>query len=200
MRKSLSMLLSVVAGIAIASGTAFAAEGAQSQNKEPRKHKVVAGESLSTVAEKYQLESWRPLWNANTSLTNPDQLNVDEELVVPEGPTTDRPLPAGYGEPVASAAVSAAPASGYRTAPKRAAVTRPLTGDLASRVRMKESGGNYATNTGNGYYGAYQYDVGTWGGYGGYRYASDAPPAVQDAKFAETYAQRGCSPWPNTCN
>lgn len=29
-------------------------------------------------------------------------------------------------------------------------------------VRQCESGGNYATNTGNGFYGAYQFTVGTW--------------------------------------
>lgn len=63
-------------------------------------------------------------------------------------------------------------------------------------LKMCESGNNYAANTGNGYYGAYQYDIGTWANFGGYRLPSDAPPAVQDAKFAQTYAARGASPWP----
>lgn len=63
-------------------------------------------------------------------------------------------------------------------------------------LKMCESGNNYGTATGNGYYGAYQYDVGTWNNYGGYHLPSQAPPEVQDAKFQQTYAARGGSPWP----
>ncbi len=165
---------------------------------EPKKHTVAAGESLSMIATSNQLESWRPLWNANANLQNPDHINPGEELIVPTDPTVDRPLPAGYGEPTP---VAVAPSSqGYRAPSQGKVVTGSApSGDILSRIRMRESGGNYATNTGNGYYGAYQYDAGTWNNYGGYRVASDAPPAVQDAKAAETYARRGCNPWPSTC-
>lgn len=68
--------------------------------------------------------------------------------------------------------------------------------DVWARLRQCEAGGNYAINTGNGYYGAYQYDLGTWANYGGFRYPSDAPPNVQDQKARETQAARGWSPWP----
>lgn len=66
-----------------------------------------------------------------------------------------------------------------------------------AQLRECEAGGDYAKNTGNGYYGAYQYDIGTWGNYGGYTRPDLAPPSVQDAKAQETFAQRGASPWPN---
>ena len=79
-------------------------------------------------------------------------------------------------------------------------VSTPLktshTGDGWEALRNCESGGNYATNTGNGYYGAYQYDLSTWANYGGYARPDLAPPAVQDAKAQETFAARGSSPWP----
>lgn len=71
------------------------------------------------------------------------------------------------------------------------------TNDGWAYLRQCESGGNYAANTGNGYYGAYQYDLSTWGNYGGYARPDLAPPAVQDAKAQETYARRGASPWPS---
>jgi resuscitation-promoting factor RpfB len=48
------------------------------------------------------------------------------------------------------------------------------------KLRDCESGGNYQDNTGNGYYGAYQFSLGTWDslGYGGL--PSSAAPSVQD--------------------
>lgn len=69
-------------------------------------------------------------------------------------------------------------------------------GAALAKLRQCEAGGRYDRNSGNGYYGAYQYDVRTWGGYGGYTYASDAPAAVQDQKVWETYQRRGWQPWP----
>ncbi len=64
-------------------------------------------------------------------------------------------------------------------------------------ARLRSCEGSYGSNTGNGYYGAYQFDIGTWGGYGGYSNAAEAPPAVQDQKAWETYQARGWSPWPS---
>ncbi|MBL8159145.1 DUF348 domain-containing protein [Candidatus Saccharibacteria bacterium] len=78
---------------------------------------------------------------------------------------------------------------------KRGSVDAALA-DAMARLRQCEAGGRYDRNSGNGYYGAYQYDVSTWAGYGGFRLPSEAPPAVQDAKAAETYGRRGWSPWP----
>jgi uncharacterized protein YabE (DUF348 family) len=53
-------------------------------------------------------------------------------------------------------------------------------GEWLLALRTCESGGNYADDTGNGYYGAYQFSLGTWErlGYGGL--PNDAAPAVQD--------------------
>lgn len=78
--------------------------------------------------------------------------------------------------------------------------TPKFTGDLSAafaHLRACEAGGNYSTNTGNGYYGAYQYNEGTWANYGGYRLPSDAPAQVQDQKALMTYQARGWSPWPS---
>jgi hypothetical protein len=60
---------------------------------------------------------------------------------------------------------------------------------------MCESGGDYSANTGNGFYGGYQFDSGTWDAYGDPKYAeaSDAPPAVQDAAAASVPYDA----WPN---
>ena len=49
-----------------------------------------------------------------------------------------------------------------------------------AKLRQCESGGNYQDNTGNGYYGAYQFSLGTWQRLGNSGLPSDAPPTVQD--------------------
>jgi transglycosylase-like protein len=63
-------------------------------------------------------------------------------------------------------------------------------------IKQRESGGDYrAQNPSSSASGAYQVLDGTWGGYGGYQRAGDAPANVQD-KFAQSlYAQHGSSPW-----
>jgi peptidoglycan hydrolase CwlO-like protein len=73
-----------------------------------------------------------------------------------------------------------------------------LAAELAA-LRQCESGGNYATNTGNGYYGAYQFSLSTWQGLGYSGLPSDAPPAIQDQAAARLEAQGGWGQWP-TCS
>jgi Transglycosylase-like domain len=70
------------------------------------------------------------------------------------------------------------------------------SGDPWAQLRQCESGGNYSTNTGNGYYGAYQFDIGTWRAYGGSGLPSDASPAEQDRRAKMLYRARGWAPWP----
>jgi hypothetical protein len=62
-----------------------------------------------------------------------------------------------------------------------------VDGDVVSRLmgalRRAESSGNYRARSGSSSAsGAYQYVRGTWGGFGGYTEAWQAPPEVQDAK------------------
>jgi resuscitation-promoting factor RpfB len=79
-----------------------------------------------------------------------------------------------------------------------AKLTNTFNGSFAEALaRLRSCEGSYTTNTGNGYYGAYQFDKQTWGGYGGFAVASDAPPGVQDEKAWLTYQRRGWQPWPS---
>ena len=75
------------------------------------------------------------------------------------------------------------------------AASAATSSDFA-RLRMCESGGNYHINTGNGFYGAYQFDIGTWRGLGYSGLPSNAGPATQDAAARRLQASRGWSPWP----
>ncbi|OHV40117.1 transglycosylase [Parafrankia soli] len=63
-------------------------------------------------------------------------------------------------------------------------------------LRQCESGGNYTTNTGNGYYGAYQFSPGTWRSLGYSGLPHTAPPAVQDAAALQLALRSGFGQWP----
>ncbi len=63
-------------------------------------------------------------------------------------------------------------------------------------LRLCESSGNYLVNTGNGYYGAYQFDQTTWESVGGSGRPHWAEPVVQDARARLLFARRGWHPWP----
>lgn len=65
-------------------------------------------------------------------------------------------------------------------------------------IAQCESGGDYSTNTGNGFYGAYQFDQGTWQAAGGSTATADqASPAEQDA-VAQSWIDSGHrAAWPN---
>lgn len=62
-------------------------------------------------------------------------------------------------------------------------------------IRQHESGGNYATNTGNGYYGAYQFSVSAWRAAGGQGLPSQASPAEQDRRAQILRQQSGWGQW-----
>src|SRR5664279_1318200 len=65
-----------------------------------------------------------------------------------------------------------------------------------SRVAQCESGGNPSTDTGNGYYGLYQFDQQTWQSLGYSGTANQHSAAVQTQAAERLYAQRGHKPWP----
>jgi hypothetical protein len=89
-----------------------------------------------------------------------------------------------------------APAVTSHPAPAPAPPTPPTIGGVWAGLRGCESGGNYAENTGNGYYGAYQFSLSTWHGLGFTGIPSDAPPAVQDAGAQRLQARSGWGQWP----
>ncbi len=65
-----------------------------------------------------------------------------------------------------------------------------------ARLRECESGDDYQRNTGNGYYGAYQFAQSTWTALGESGRPDLAPPAVQDQAAQKLWDLRGWEPWP----
>jgi soluble lytic murein transglycosylase-like protein len=59
-----------------------------------------------------------------------------------------------------------------------------------------ESGGDPTAVNPAGYYGKYQFDLGTWASVGGSGSPAEAPEAEQDYRAALLYSRAGASPWP----
>ena len=64
------------------------------------------------------------------------------------------------------------------------------------QLRECESGDNYAENTGNGYYGAYQFSLQTWAAMGLPGLPSQASPETQDSAAVRLQAEAGWGQWP----
>lgn len=60
-----------------------------------------------------------------------------------------------------------------------------------------ESGGNWATNTGNGFTGGLQFSASTWAAYGGTGSAADASREQQIAVAEKVQAAQGWGAWPS---
>ena len=76
------------------------------------------------------------------------------------------------------------------------AAARPTDDQLFQRLRNCEAGGRYDRNSGNGYYGAYQFSAGTWRSLGYKGLPHQAPPEVQDEAARKLQRRSGWGQWP----
>ena len=68
--------------------------------------------------------------------------------------------------------------------------------DVWAKLAQCESGGKPDTNTGNGFYGMYQFTLETWQALGGTGYPHEADAATQTAMAKKLQAQSGWGQWP----
>lgn len=102
--------------------------------------------------------------------------------------------------PVASAVVVTAREKVVRVGTKPGTdVPEVSNGGRWDAIAACESSGNWAINTGNGYYGGLQFDQNTWERNGGLRYAGRADLATREEQIAiaeVTRARQGWGAWP----
>jgi resuscitation-promoting factor RpfA len=65
------------------------------------------------------------------------------------------------------------------------------------KLAQCESGGNWNINTGNGYYGGLQFNLGTWRAFGGSGMPNQASKAQQIAVAERILAAQGWNAWPS---
>ncbi len=102
--------------------------------------------------------------------------------------------------PVANVVVAPARDSVLRVGSKPGTEVPPVSnGGAWDALARCESGGNWAINTGNGFYGGVQFDQNTWERQGGLRYAPRADLATREEQIAiatVTQSSQGWGAWP----
>jgi len=76
------------------------------------------------------------------------------------------------------------------------AAPAPVGDDVWARLRHCESGGRYDINTGNGFYGAYQFLPRTWRNLGYPGLPHEATPEMQDEAARKLQTRSGWGQWP----
>jgi resuscitation-promoting factor RpfB len=102
--------------------------------------------------------------------------------------------------PVANVVVTPARDGVLRIGAKPGTEVPPVAnGGAWDSLSKCEAGGNWAINTGNGFYGGVQFDQNTWERNGGLRYAARADLATREEQIAiaeVTRARQGWGAWP----
>ena len=169
-------------------------------DQKRKKVTVKQGDSLSKIAKKAKLSSWRPVWDLNKKIKHPNLIYPGQKLLIPAKgeKLKHRPLPALAVTRAVSSERAAAPSSSSSS--QRSTVTRsasaPSGGGVWDRLAQCESGGNWGINTGNGYSGGLQFAQGTWAANGGSGSAHNASRAEQIRVAERVRASQGWGAWP----
>jgi LysM repeat protein len=176
----------------------------------PGHYTVKPGDTLSKVArDVYGSQAdWPALWWANRhKVANPDAIVVGQRLRLstwhPRKAWIERAAMAASAPvaPVASAASAQTPSSlpVATSYPSYSGGSYSGGGVNWNAIAACESGGNWSTNTGNGFSGGLQFSQGTWDAYGGGQYSSSAAGASQSQQIAvaqRVLAGQGIGAWP----
>jgi Transglycosylase-like domain/LysM domain len=199
------MLIIPVAGLvkaAIAVTISLHPAAAHQAHQAPAHYTVKQGDTLSSIArhEYGSATAWPALWWVNRhNVHNPEMIMVGQRLTLsswhPHKAWLNQAALAAIPAPAPALPVSApvAAATGTWSAPA------PSGGVNWSAIAACESGGNWSTSTGNGFYGGLQFTEGTWLANGGGQYASSAnlaSPSQQIAVAQRVLASQGIGAWP----
>lgn len=151
----------------------------------------IAGDTNSSVQR---------IYDANTSIDNPDLIFPGQQLTIPDEKAEiahrDMPQTSAVAQEVQTEA-AAAPTTASAAA-SQVASTAPAVADgsVWDQLAACESGGNWAINTGNGFYGGLQFTLGSWQAVGGSGYPNQASREEQIMRGQMLQARSGWGNWP----
>lgn len=193
--KKLLVTLGAFGGLALA-GTVASADTV---------YTVQSGDTLSEISQKFNT-TVETLAQKN-NINNVNVINVGQQLDIPDGSTQGTVSKSVVKQPTQSEGVQSQQQNNVQETSVKPTVVQQQSqtnqvassGDNSNKAlrRQIESGGNYNTNTGNGYVGAYQFAPSTIASIEnatGMKWSMD--PATQDA-FADYYANQRYGGWQN---
>ncbi len=168
---------------------------------------VKKGDSLSKIA-KNQATTYTRIFDANTEVSDPNVIYPGQKLRIPDASEQLVARTAAVvSAPVAQATPKKAAAPKQKattskpkqkTAPSKAqsAPANAVSGNVWDQLARCESGGNWAINTGNGYYGGLQFTAATWKAVGGSGLPHQASREEQIMRGQILQARSGWGQWP----
>lgn len=146
---------------------------------------VQSGDTLSGIASQFGT-SWQALQSAN-GLANPNLIYPGQTLTVSGSSSAPSSSPSVTSNPIVN------------TEQSNPAPQSPASSVNWDAVAACESSGNWAADTGNGFYGGLQFTESTWLAYGGGQYAQNpasASKAAQETVANAVLAGQGIGAWP----
>jgi LysM repeat protein len=165
-------------GVAQASASPLSSSAVPAVAAATRTYTVQPGDTLSALATRF--DTTVGAFAATNHIVDIDVIDVGQTLTIPSR---------------TAASASAAPS---RVTVATSSNDRYSPSGIWSCIADHESGGNPGTNTGNGYYGMYQFTLGSWAAAGGYGNPAAASAAEQTAVAQHLEAMSGWGNWPVT--
>lgn len=202
MRKNALLATSFFAVAFMAVGTSSANAQTTNENqapaaKPPVNITVQPGDSLSKIGTDHAT-TYNRLYDANTQIQDPDMIHPGDTVRIPDPSEqlASRPLPANAPVEAVQASTQATQTIRRSTAAQPQAVASTAGAGVWDQLARCEAGGNWNTNTGNGYYGGLQFTPGSWRAAGGSGLPSEASREEQIARGEVLKAKQGWGAWP----
>jgi resuscitation-promoting factor RpfA len=176
----------------------------QASTGRPLLRSAIAEAVASDPAQRVVAFTGAPVWRSRTPIWVGLGAVVALTAAVIIGTMLRTGTPRGITSAASAPAAAAAPSTqAPATAPSAAQASAPVapadTGTPVStwdKVAQCESGGNWATSTGNGFHGGLQFTASTWRSFGGSGMPHQASRTEQIAVAERVLAAQGWKAWP----
>ena len=176
----------------------------QASTGRPLLRSAIAEAVASDPAQRVVAFTGAPIWRSRTPIWVGLGAVVALTTAVIIGTMLRTGTPRGITSAASAPAAAAAPSTqAPATAPSAAQASAPVapadTGTPVStwdKVAQCESGGNWATSTGNGFHGGLQFTASTWRSFGGSGMPHQASRTEQIAVAERVLAAQGWKAWP----
>lgn len=161
--------------------------------KKPVYVLVRSGDSLSKIANKHKT-TYKRVFYANKKITDPNLIYPGQKIRIPH--KNEKLKPRGLDSTVVDQSQPIVSNPSIPETTSQPATNYSPGNSVWDQLAACESGGNWAINTGNGYYGGLQFSLSSWRGVGGSGYPHQASKAEQIKRAEILRSSGGWGHWP----